>query len=491
MVEQLPALVVTTPLLFSFLIFLVGLFEERTSYPLFFTCLTLNLAFCLALFFKVMKGGTISYHLGGWQPPWGIEYRVDALNGLVLACIGVVSWFLGLCLNHVVKEEFAPERRSQLYTLLSLQICGLCGIVVTGDLFNLYVLLEIASFSAYAIVAMGKKGAEFSAFRYLVFGTIGACFYLLGVGHLYILTGSLNLEHVKELLQATPLSKALTVGFLFLMVGIGVKMALFPLHFWLPDAYSMAPSSVSIMLAPLSTKVASYVALRILFDLFFKTQHTEAVQVFLKFSGWVVSFGIFFSAFMAMAQKELRRTLSYFLISEICFLTAGIASFTRDGLRGAVLHLVNDMFMMGCLFASISLLGLLKKREDTEALDNLSDLGLFPGLSILFGMLSVIGVPPFCGFFSKWYLVLGALESKSWHMAIALLVGSLLNAVVVFKWLEKAFLKGTHHEKEENRGKALELWGFKVGLFGFCAFLVFLGLYTRVTIEVIDLWIGF
>lgn len=491
MIEQLPALVVATPLLFGFLIFIVGLFEERAPYSLFLICLTLNLAFSLTLLFEVMQKGVISYHLGGWEPPWGIEYRVDALNALVLACIGVVSWLLGLGLNQIVREEIALERRSQLYTLLSLQICGLCGIVVTGDLFNLYVLLEIASFSAYAIVAMGKRGAEFTAFRYLVFGTIGACFYLLGVGHLYILTGSLNLEHVRDLLQTIPSSKALTLGFLFLMVGIGIKMAVFPLHLWLPDAYSMAPLSVSAVLAPLSTKVASYVVLRLLFDLFWKTHHVEMTQVFLKLSGWAVSFGIFFSAFMAMAQKELRRTLSYLLISEICFLVTGIISGTKDGLRGAVLHLVNDMFMMGCLFASVALLGVLKKREDTEALCDLSDLGIFPGLSILFGTLSVIGIPPFCGFFSKWYLVLGALESKNWHMVIALLVGSLLNAIVVFKWLEKAFLKGAHGEKHDHTLRTSGLWGVKMGLLGFCAFLVFLGLYTRATVRVVDLWLGF
>lgn len=490
MLEQLPALVVATPLLFGFLIFIVGLFEERASYPLFLICLTLNLVFSLALLYEVIQKGIISYHLGGWEPPWGIEYRVDALNALVLASIGVVSWLLGLGLNYIVQEELAPERRSQLYTLLSLQICGLCGIVVTGDLFNLYVLLEIASFSAYAIVAMGKKGAEFTAFRYLVFGTIGACFYLLGVGHLYILTGSLNLEHVKGLLQEISSSRALILGFLFLMVGIGIKMAVFPLHLWLPDAYSMAPLSVSTVLAPLSTKVASYVILRLLFDLFWKTHHIEAVEAFLMLSGWVVSFGIFFSAFMAIAQKELRRGLSYLLISEICFLVTGIASGTKDGLRGAVLHLVNDMFMMGCLFASVAFLGILRKREDTEALNNLSDLGLFPGLSILFGTLSVIGIPPFCGFFSKWYLVLGAVESKNWHMAIALLGGSLLNAVVVFKWLEEAFLKGAHCEKEEDKLGTSGLWGTKASLFGFCAFLVLLGLYTRVTVRVIDSWIG-
>lgn len=491
MVEQLPALVVATPLLFAFSIFIAGLLGERTSYPLFLICLTLNLVFSLIMLLEVIQKGVISYHLGGWKPPWGIEYRVDALNALVLASLSVVSWLLGLGLNCIVREELAPERRSQFYTLLSLQICGLCGIAVTGDLFNLYVLLEIASFSAYAIVAMGKRGAEFTAFRYLVFGTIGACFYLLGVGHLYILTGSLNLEHVKELLHAVLPSKALTLGFILLMVGIGIKMAIFPLHLWLPDAYSMAPLSVSALLAPLSTKVASYVMLRLIFDLFWETQHIETVQAFLKSTGWVVSFGIFFSAFMAMAQKELRRTLSYLLISEICYLVTGIATGTRDGLRGAVLLLINDMFMMGCLFASVALLGILRKKEDTEALNNLSNLGLFPGLSILFGTLSVIGIPPFCGFFSKWYLVLGAVESKNWHMAIALLGGSLLNAVVVFKWLEEAFLKGAHREKNANTLGASGLWGAKASLFGFCAFLVLLGLYTRVVVKVIDLWIGF
>ena len=481
--EQLPALVVVIPLLFSFLIYLMGFIERRMPYFLLLISSALTSLSSWKLLIRVIKEGPISYHIGGWEPPWGIEYRVDHLNGVLAFVVSLVAFLVILSFRERVEKEVEVSRWSQLYALFSLQLCGLLGITVTGDVFNLYVLLEIASFSAYAMVAIGKKGAEFSAFRYLIFGTIGACCYLLGVGHLYILTGSLNMVDIVNLLKNLPDSSALKVGLCLLVIGIGVKMALFPLHTWLPDAYSQAPSTVSAFLAPLATKVAGYVLLRILFWMFKPTFPSE--KVLLEILGWLALIGAFFFSFMAIVQKELRRAFCYLLLSEISFLGMGVSSGNLDGLRGAILHLINDVFMMGCLFTSICAFIHLFENEGLKDLEGLGLKNPWVSLGFLIGGLSVIGIPPLGGFFSKWYLILGTIEGKKWHLSVGLLVSSLINAVLIFKILERIYLKGTHLELSKRLP-----FGFLVSLLSFSISLLLLGgLASTIVKKVIDPWI--
>jgi len=481
--EQLPALVVIIPLLFSFLIYVMGFIERRMPYFLLLLSSALSTLFSWKLLIKVIKEGPLSYHIGGWEPPWGIEYRVDHLNGIVAFVVSLVAFLVILSFKERIEREVEPPRWSQLCALFSLQLCGLLGMTYTGDVFNLYVLLEIASFSAYSMVAIGKRGAEFSAFRYLIFGTIGACCYLLGVGHLYILTGSLNMADIVTLLKNLPDSSALRVGLCLLVIGIGIKMAFFPLHIWLPDAYSHAPSTVSAFLAPLSTKVAGYVLLRILFGIFNPSFPSE--KVLLEALGWMSLAGAFFFSFMAIIQRELRRAFCYLLLSEISLLGMGVASGTLEGLRGAILHLINDIFMIGCLFTSLCAFIHQFEKEDLRYLEGLGILSPWVSLGFLMGGLSVIGIPPLCGFFSKWYLILGTIEGEKWHLLIGILVSSLINAILIFKVVEKIYLKHPHSVSLKNLPFA-----FLVSLLIFSVSLLVLGaLASTIVKKVIDPWI--
>lgn len=485
MLEHLPSLVVATPLLFAFAVFLVGLFRPHLCYPLFLLSLALGCLFSLELLGEVLTRGPVSYPIGGWSPPWGIEYRVDHLNALVIASVSVVALFLGLALKRRIEGEIGPERWPQFYSLLCLQLCGLQGMAITGDVFNLYVLLEIASFSAYALLSMGQKGAEFFAFRYMIFGTIGACCYLLGVGHLYILTGSLNMVDLRGLLEGLYGSRALLVGLLLLVLGAGVKMAAFPLHFWLPDAYEKGPLSATSLLAPLSTKVMAYVLIRILLGVFDGAFSLEAVGEVL---GWAALAGVFFSSIMALAQPGLKRALCYLIVSEISLVLMGISSRTPDGLRGAILHLVNDMFMMGCLFSATCALLHQLGHDRIKGLDGLIRRMPLTGMAFIAGGLSVAGIPPFCGFFSKWYLLLGALKAHKWHLVVGILVGSLLNAILVFKILERVIF-GSHPNHEAPKREALPL-GMAMGVLTFSASVLVLGLWaSEIVTKAIDPWI--
>ena len=186
---------------------------------------------------------------------------------MLFRSVAVVSFLVAIFSKHAVEKEL-PDRIAHYYTLFVLLVTGLLGMTITGDAFNLYVLVEIAALTSYALLAMGKGRAYMSTFNYVIMGTIGACFYLLGVGYLYMKTGTLNMGDLSQLLPQLHYSEAILVGFVLIMVGVWIKMAFFPLHGWLPNAYTFAPIASSCLIAPLMTKVSVYIMIRMMFSVF-------------------------------------------------------------------------------------------------------------------------------------------------------------------------------------------------------------------------------
>jgi multicomponent Na+:H+ antiporter subunit D len=229
---------VVAPLFASIIIPIVGWRAKKICYPLTILAVLISLFASLITVKTVLNHGPVQYYLSGWKPPMGIEFYVDHLNAFIAVVVTFIS-FLGVIFSKTNVENDLPGKEGAFYSLFLLLITGLLGIVLTGDMFNLFVFLEVASLSSYALIAMGEKGAMYASFRYLLIGTVGASWYLLGVGYLYIVTGSLNMANLSELLPALYQSKAILVGFAFILFGIGIKMALFPLHAWLPDAYDL------------------------------------------------------------------------------------------------------------------------------------------------------------------------------------------------------------------------------------------------------------
>lgn len=446
MIPQSPALVVVIPLIFAFLTLLFGWWRKGFCYP--FTLIALALSFLASIhaLYTVLTTGTIHYYLGKWEPPWGIEYVVDHLNAFVLVIVSFISLVVAISSRRVVEQEL-PEKVVYFYCLFLLQVTGFLGIVITGDMFNLYVFLEIASLAGYALIAVGEEGAPFASFNYLIFGTIGACFYLLGVGYLYINTGSLNMADLAKILPALYQSKVVLVAFAFFLVGVSLKMALFPLHVWLPDAYTYAPSAVSALLAPLMTKVGAYVMIRIMFTVFephFSMELIPATTIL----GWMAAGAILFGALLALAQSDLKRMLAYILVSEVGYIALGVGLANRNGLTGAILHILNDSFMMLALFLIVGAIMYTSGDREIPHLRYMHRKMPFTMAVLVIAGLSVIGIPPTCGFFSKWYLVLGAIDANKWVFVAVLLISSLLNVILFFRVIENAYLEpgeeGTH-----------------------------------------------
>jgi len=254
MSEHFPALVIIVPLISAFLISATGWLNKRLCFPIAVFSLTVSLFASIGVLMMVLENGTVQYRLGGWAPPWGIEYRIDHLNSLVLVVISAVA-VLNIVTTHKPVQQDFSGKEGPFYALYVLFVTGLSGIVVTGDAFNLYVLLEIASLTGYALIGLGKDRAALSSLNYLIMGTIGASFYLLGIGYIYLVTGSLNIADIANLLPDIYDSGVVLFAFIFCMIGLFIKMAFFPLHAWLPNAYSYAQSSAVSLIAPLTTKV--------------------------------------------------------------------------------------------------------------------------------------------------------------------------------------------------------------------------------------------
>jgi len=388
---------------------------------------------------RVWESGPLTYHFGGWNPPIGIEYVLDPLSVFVALVVNVVA-FIVLCHAGGLKEREIPGKSVPYYALVLLLLCGANGMILTGDLFNLYVFLEIFSLACYGLIGIGEKQAPIASFRYLIMGTVGASFYLLGLGFIYIVTGSLNMADVRNILPHVYGNPAVTTGLALIVIGMGIKMAIFPLHGWLPDAYTYAPSTSSALIAPIGTKVAAYVILRVLFFVFDVKFVSQTLPV-TDLIGWLAAIGILFGSVMAMAQNEMKRMLAYSSIAQIGYIGLGIGLANPLGFIGAVLHILNHAFMKGALFLVAANLRKNAGHSDISKLDA-SYRKKLPWSMAAFTLaaLSMIGLPPTAGFFSKWYLALGAIDKGNWVFLGVILLSSLLNAVYFFRILEKVYL---------------------------------------------------
>ncbi len=437
-VTNLHIYALAAPLLTAFFVNLLGRLSRSWIAPLVLLSLGLSSLFSCLTLAKVLRHGAYSYTVGNWQAPYGIELVVDHLSALMMVLISLVALVATLAALKSVEHEF-PQREHLFFTLYLILIAGLIGLVLTGDTFNLYVLLEITSITTYGLIAMGKGRAPLASFNYIIMGTIGACFYLLGVGYLYILTGSLNMADIASLIGGLDAPTALATAFGFIMVGLWVKMAFFPLHGWLPNAYSLAPAGATLMIAPLMTKVTIYLMIRVIFSVFTPSytffQHPGVQSAIV----WVAALAIVCASALALAQRDLRRMLTFIIVAEVGYMVGGVWLANAQGMTGAILHIVNDALMTLCLFLAATAI---HYRTGSLKLEDMT--GLYRKMPITMaaftvGAFAMIGVPPTCGFFSKWYLILGGVEAGHWGYVGALIFSSLVNAVLFFRIIEIAF----------------------------------------------------
>ncbi len=436
---HLPALQVVVPLLSAPLCVLIA--RPRMAWAMALVVSALALAMSAALLQQVLVSGPVSYALGGWAAPWGIEYRVDTVNAFVLLIVSTISTVALLFALHSVEQEVREDRVGLFYTAWMLCLTGLLGIAITGDAFNLFVFLEIASLSSYVLISLGSdRRALIAAFRYLIMGTIGATFILIGIGLLYAMTGTLNMMDLAVRLAALEDTRTVKVAFGFLTVGIGIKMALFPLHAWLPNAYAYAPSAVTAFLAGSATKVAVYVWLRFFFTIFGADFARDSMSMDVLLMPLALM-AIVVASVIAVFQEDAKRLLAYSSIAQIGYMALGISLFSVTGLTAAIVHLFNHAIIKTVLFMA---LGCIVFRTGSVSIASLAGMGRrmpWTMAAFVFGALSLVGVPLTVGFISKWYLLLAALERGWWPLAVVVVLTSLLAAVYCGRVIEAAYFR--------------------------------------------------
>ena len=411
------------------------------------------LAISVLLWQQVAASGPISYTIGNWPPPWGIEYRIDALSAFVLVLVSGIAALVVPYSLRSIDAEVPRQRHYLFYTMLALSLAGLLGITVTGDAFNIFVFLEISSLSSYVLIALGRdRRALVASYRYLIMGTIGATFIVIGIGLLYLMTGTLNLADMGHRLAGVRGTRPVLAALAFLTVGISLKLALFPLHQWLPDAYAYAPSAVSAFLAATATKVAVYVLVRFYFSVFGETQVFDRLpmpqmMLLLALAAMFIASGV------AIFQLDLKRLFAYSSVAQIGYIILGLSFNSTTGLTATILHLFNHGVTKGAIFL---LLGGMALRMGGVTLAHAQGMGRrmpITSLGIVVCGLSLIGVPGTAGFISKWYLVAAALQKGEWWLVALILLSSLLAVIYVWQFVEAAYLQAPA-EVTQGTGKA-------------------------------------
>jgi multicomponent Na+:H+ antiporter subunit D len=438
---QLPALQIVLPLLGAFVAALLR--RGVLAWALAAAITWLMPAIAGALLWQVLTNGPISYHLGGWPPPWGIEYRVDVLSAFVLLLVSGVSAVMMPFARRSVAFEIEGDKQAWFYAMYLLCLAGLLGITITGDAFNAFVFLEISSLSTYVLIALGKdRRALLASYQYLIMGTIGATFYVIGVGLLYLITGSLNIADIASRLEPATAEqfRPAMAALAFLTVGISLKLALFPLHVWLPNAYAYAPSFATAFLAATATKVAVYLLLRFFFSVFGVAVAASALQITELLL--VLSLAaMFVASILAIYEENVKRMLAFSSVAQIGYITFGMSLANKSGLTGSIVHLFNHAVMKGALFLA---LGAIAYRIGTVTMADLGGIGRKMPLtfaSFVIAGLGVIGTPGTAGFISKWYLAVGALDKGWWPLVFLIVASSLISVVYIGRVVEVAYFR--------------------------------------------------
>ena len=440
MTQNLPALIIIVPLLAALITAGAGWINPKAPFRIALSTLFIAFVFAVKLLIQVMGTGiAMEYRMAGWAAPVGIVYIIDHLSALVLVVITAVATINLAGHRKTIEEEF-HDKEGTFCGLYVLFTAGLIGMTATGDAFNLYVLLEIASLSGYAIMGMGRNRSALATLNYLFIGTIGATFYLLGVGYLYIATGSLNMADLARLIPQLADSSVVLFAFIICLTGLLTKMALFPVHGWLPEAYTQTTSVTAGLVAPLTTKVTVYILIRVFLYIFppeytFAHLNVQTVMVYLAVAS------IIFGSLSALSQKSIKKMLSYIIIAEVGYMVGGFFLGNRTGMSGAILHIINDAAMTLALFMGAGIFLWKTGGDERKDLKGMCARMPFTMAAFVLAGLSVVGVPPTCGFFSKWYLVSGGIEAGNYLFVAALIFSSLINAVLFFRLFEIAYFE--------------------------------------------------
>ncbi len=483
MFQQLPVILLIILLGAAFIVPLLGRKREWLAFILTAAVLFALFLGAIVLLFVVRYHGPFTYQLGNWPPPWGIELLVDYLAVYVLMILGTIAFLVMAYGARDLQHEIGTNVRHWYYSLYLLLLFAMSGMALTNDLFNLFVFMEISAIASCGIISIKeeRRCAE-AALKYLILSTLGSGCFLLAVAMLYMVTGNLNLQYVAGGLPAAlslyPYN--ILIALSLIIVGLGVKAALFPLHVWLPDAHSAAPTPSSAVLSALVIKIYAVAMVKIFAvfpaELFAVVPVLEIVLILSALAA--VAGSVF-----AMLQDDIKKMLACSSIAQIGFVFMGIGFFEGQALIGGLLHIFNHAVIKAMLFLAA---GLIIYATGIRRISEFRGLGMRLPLTMsafVVGALAMVGIPGTSGFVSKWYLALGALESGKPFYIVVILLSSLLNGVYYFPIVITAFFGSEPQPSTERRDLPLSML---VPVLLLAAATIFFGFYPRPLVELLQ-----
>jgi len=391
----------------------------------------------------VLAGEVYRYALGGWPAPYGIALEVDAFSAMLLLVLTGASTLALAAGRTSLERQIELHRQPLFFSAWLLALAGMAGILVAADAFNIFVFMEISSLASYVLVAGGPDRRALPAvFKYLVMGTVGATFYLIGVGLIYMMTGTLNLADMEMRIHEVADQRPILVAAGFITIGLALKAALFPLHVWLPNAYTYAPHAVSAFLAACATKVSLYVLLRFDFVVFQGNLVGHDAQ-FAAFLMPLAVAAILVGSAVALFEANIKRLLAYSSVAQIGYIVLGASMVSVPGLSAGLLHMFNHALSKGALFLAVMCLSTRFEGLHLHDLAGAARRMPWTLAALVVAGLSLIGVPGTAGFVSKWYLMTAALERgpQGWMLVTVIVLGSLMAVAYVWRIVEAAWFR--------------------------------------------------
>ncbi len=436
-----PFVFIALPMGMAFVITFIG--HEYKKLPDFLGNFTMAVLFILS---AICYGTHINYYMGGWNPFIGIPLVLDGLSGLMLVIINFIGLMSSIFSVRYIEKLYTSKLR--YYGLFLLTIAGLNGLVLSGDIFSIYVFLELASIASYALVGFGNEAEELEAsFKYLVMGTVASFFILLGIALLYGATGTLNLAGIATAIYTQGVTGPFKIAFILLISGFFIKAASIPFHSWLPDAHSTAPASISAILSGVVVKITGiYCIIRIVYNVF---GVSPLISHILLYIGLI---SIILAGIMAFMQTNLKRTLAYSTISQLGYVFFALGIGTPLAIFGAMFQLFNHAMFKPMLFLNAGSVDYETDEKDINKLGKLADKMPVTSTSTLIGSLSISGVPPFNGFWSKLIIIIAAIQANLIGPAVWAILGSILTLSYYSKILRYGFF-GKGNKFNEKKWK--------------------------------------
>ncbi len=438
---HLPVLQVVLPLLIAPLVMILR--PSGLAWAAATATSAMTLLIAISLTAAVLAGEPLRYELGAWAAPYGIELAVDSFGALLLLVLTGASTLALLAGKASLDQQIEAARQPLYLTAWLLVLAGLSGILVSADAFNIFVFMEISSLASYILVAGGPDRRTMPAvFKYLMMGTIGATFYLIGIGLVYMMTGTLNLTDIQLRIQDVTDLRPILAAAGFITVGLGLKAAVFPLHVWLPNAYNFAPHAATVFLAACATKVALYVLLGFDFVVFQQNLLGHETQ-FAAFLMPLAVLGILAASAVALFEPNVKRLLAFSSVAQVGYILLGASLLSLPGLTASLMHMFNHALAKGTLFLAVMCLATRFPGMELDDLAGAARRMPWTMAAFVIGGLSLIGIPGTAGFTSKWYLISASLETggPGWLLVAVIVIGSLMAVAYIWRVVEAAWFR--------------------------------------------------